>query len=642
MTRSSIATTPGPSGAPIDAAAGVFDHARYAANLAALRLRQPDIAEAIDRSQTPFGATPAVGRDGSPTARVRTSDGRAVWFGGSSMPRISAEAQYSEAAYQGGNVSLPGILTGLEALALAERLPPHAAVFVFEPSLAALKLAMHLHDYVSILATGRLVFLRDDGRRSSTVAEISKPVDPASTAGNGLADSLERFWRRYPGYEIPSFLFNAPQFSPSEMADLRQRIELAGEAVVRMQQQCLAASMQSLGESRNLNSEQGGKRAVAVLSADARPAAITAARRIAAALVAQCRPSAACIPDHPETCHVVARLEAAASVGAEWVVVVGAGFEPLRELLPPHVTMTWHAVADDEPPGTLVGAMGPSDRLIVSRASAWDVLANHLDMRRVIRLEPAVDDAVFHPPTPDEPIAATCDVALLCDLPDHRPESCDVVLTSHISLWRALVDAVSRDAETYDESRAPFLLAEALRQSNAQLRDEPVRNLFERTLRERIAPAIIARRTAAALVESGFSVHVFGAGWGLEPVDRVIVKGLVPDGPELRRTVLGARLVAVPWSTGEGVRRCLASLACGVPAALRLASIPFERDYPDLVPLRSHLHVYRSPRDLVEIARHMKQWRQGPLLEASEAVRRSHNMVDRLTRLEQSLTFASR
>ena len=243
-------------------------------------------------------------------------------------------------------------------------------------------------------------------------------------------------------------------------------------------------------------------------------------------------------------------------------------------------------------------------------------------------------------PAPDEPIAATCDVALLCDLPDHRPESCDVVLTSHISLWRALVDTVSRDAETYDESRAPFLLAEALRRSNAQLRDEPVRNLFERTLRERIAPAIIARQTARALLESGFSVHAYGAGWDIEPVDRVIVKGLIPDGPELRRAVLGARLVAVPWSTGEGARRCLVSLACGVPAALRLASIPFERDYPDLVPLRAHLHVYRSPRDLVEIARHMKQWRQGPLLEASSAVRRGHTMAERLAALERALTFS--
>ncbi len=131
----------------------------YHRNLAALTDAQASLAAAIDAIPIPDGVTPVRGRDDSDTFFLPTGDGRGAWFGGSSMPTISAFEAWSGLRGDGRNLILPGVLTGLEPLLILERIPKHSALFVCEPDGLLLKLALILRDYTRFIESGQLVFI---------------------------------------------------------------------------------------------------------------------------------------------------------------------------------------------------------------------------------------------------------------------------------------------------------------------------------------------------------------------------------------------------------------------------------------------------------------------------------------------------
>ena len=132
---------------------------RYHRNQAALRAFQPSVAAILDEVAIPEEVKPATGRDGSDTFLIPDETGRHVWFGGSSMPGISAAEIFAGFRGDGSNASLPGVLTGVEPLVVAGQMAAHTALFVVEQDPLQLKLAMHLRDYSDLFAGGRLVFV---------------------------------------------------------------------------------------------------------------------------------------------------------------------------------------------------------------------------------------------------------------------------------------------------------------------------------------------------------------------------------------------------------------------------------------------------------------------------------------------------
>ncbi|MDO8630606.1 MAG: hypothetical protein Q7R41_08930, partial [Phycisphaerales bacterium] len=285
---------------------------RYRRNLAALRVRQADVAGSVDAATVPDGVARAVGRDGSPTllvpnpeplkpipsSPVHHSQGVAQhvprhprgvtlqWFGGSSMPRVSAEEMFCNVRADGGSVTLPGILTGVEALVIAGRLARQGAVFVVEELPMNLKLAMHVHDYAELFGDGRLVFVLADD----------------------LGARLRTFFSEHAGYELPGNMFRVPQRSAGQIAELQRRIEHAGGEVIRVQTEIVAARLHRLS-GRSLEPLSDAPRA-AILSVDARSAATAAADRVVRALQCLGWVGEICVPDRPDRRHVAARLAA--------------------------------------------------------------------------------------------------------------------------------------------------------------------------------------------------------------------------------------------------------------------------------------------------------------------------------------------
>ncbi|MFQ5414956.1 MAG: hypothetical protein ACE5E6_10910 [Phycisphaerae bacterium] len=303
-----------------------FEH-----NVDALAERQPDVADAVRSVPVPAGVSPATGRDGAPTLRVPGPDGDLIWFGGSSMPTVSADAIVGRVPDDGGNVTLPGVLTGLEPLLLTRRLPPHVATFVVESDLASLRLALHVYDYAPPIRAGRLVFI----------------------TGADIVAHLRAFFDAHPGYAFPARLISVPHRAPSALAELTARLEHAADEVTRVQTRLIEHACKRLqaraprahtfaGAPANAAARDTAhaprapehRPRVAVVSVDVSPATCAQTARIARALARLEWPHEICIPDAPDRCHVLARLAAVDRAAADFVLIVNGTTGLPRALLP--------------------------------------------------------------------------------------------------------------------------------------------------------------------------------------------------------------------------------------------------------------------------------------------------------------------
>ncbi|MCH8244018.1 MAG: hypothetical protein IH897_15625, partial [Planctomycetes bacterium] len=296
----------------------------YSRNLEALRAFQPEVAAAVDAAPVCEGVAQTTARDGSNTYLIPGEGGRPIWFGASSMPTISASEIFADFYSDGRSVWLPGVFTGVEPLVVVGRMPPHAALFVVERNLSHVKLAMHLHDYVELLAAGRLVFIPGDGEE---LVEIHRLGDVAV-----LVDGLGMFLEHHPGYELPVHLLSGPQLSAVQVADLGCRLETAGRAAAAVQAPIVEAHVQRI-RARSFAQLSSSPR-VAVLSVDPGPVSLEQAGRIGRALTALGWSHELCIPNAPDKCHIAARLQTIERLSADLVLFVNGTAGPMNPLLP--------------------------------------------------------------------------------------------------------------------------------------------------------------------------------------------------------------------------------------------------------------------------------------------------------------------
>ena len=173
---------------------------------------------------------------------------------------------------------------GIEAKLLCERLGLHRAVFVWEPSVLAVRLALRLHEYSEAIARERLILL----------------IHPLETLGEGFVDWL----RNHPGHLAPERLMMFPWQSWAELSSIRSVIE----GVHRDAEAQRAATM---AEARTLRVAAGGleRPRIAVLSLHAHELNWATADALAAA--ARALGGSATVVDirGPGDMHPLARIE---------------------------------------------------------------------------------------------------------------------------------------------------------------------------------------------------------------------------------------------------------------------------------------------------------------------------------------------
>lgn len=148
----------------------------YLRNMAALWRVDPRLAYAIDQLPIDASVRMEPSRAGPPTALVDLPDGRRHYLHSRYDPSAEAD-QFCRTQTDGDSQALVAVLCGLglghHVAPLLAQLGGDGVVIVVEPDLMTIKSALSCHDFSSIIAGRRLVFLTSDDK-----AELHARLDP--------------------------------------------------------------------------------------------------------------------------------------------------------------------------------------------------------------------------------------------------------------------------------------------------------------------------------------------------------------------------------------------------------------------------------------------------------------------------------
>lgn len=556
-----------------------LDPARYRNNVAALRTRQPEVAAAIDQQTIPESWALQTGRDGQLTFRSSDRLHDSPWLGKSSMPSISATELFAGFSGDGCNVALPGILTGIEPLVVSSGLPKHAALFVFENELVNFKLAMQLYDYESLIRAGRLVFIRE----------------------HCLQADYHELFTRYPGYEPVAQLLTAPQRSPAQFADLQRQVEATTQPSIQLRlkqtveitERLAAVSITALPASPS----------VAVIGVDPRPwglANVACVQRALGELGWSCE---LCVPDAPDQCHAIARLNAIDRGKVDFVLAMNGCPASFVSLLPSTVRVASWVWPDSTISATHLAPPSRNHAIFATSVPVRDALiATGMSAAGVHLLEPAADVASLCTKDASSPTRGNR-AAIVMDLPDDSAQACGMTLPSHVVLWNMVRDVVVRKGNNLDPSQAKAWLEQAQQESGVELSEEGVKSHFEKLILSRVNPACIACKSAVALVGTGIDVAVWGQGWPDKGITEQGVRGPIPLPGSFGRVLETTGFVVFPQMTHGFVALALEALGCGVAVFAGGSSEPWSVAYPDLSPVLSHVRFYQRFEELVTLVK---------------------------------------
>jgi len=587
---------------------------RFQSNLDALSIIQPDVARGVEATKIPESVACAVGRDGNSTFLLTDTVGKRRWFGGSSMPSISAVESLAGFVSDGTNITLPGILTGAELLLLAGRCPAHVAIYIAERDPLQLRLAFHLYDYVELIRGGRLVILMGD--------------EPQ--------ERLRAWVEGHPGYELPSQIIRVPQRRLAEIHDLQRRFEASGERLTASIQENVTAIRSSLQQ--RIYGPLPDRPRIAVISIDARSESLREMPGVVRSLGGIGWPHESCLPDQPQHIHTLARLRIIQRCAAEAVIVLGPCPKALRSLLPDELPVaTWHLPTS---PSSDAGVESTQRRdvFVVPTADAARRLRDAgLSADRIHVSPPAMDATLI--PVAGKPEGRAGDsspsIAFLMDSPDDRPESCDVTWTSHVTLWRALQTIILENPDE-EEASVEMLLSRGEEKSGTTLTDASIRRMFKDFLAARILPACRGRAWVASIATQGHDLGVWGQGWPVRSGGGDPRRGPIPGPAERMRIFAGARVAVLPENSIRAIQWALESLAVGTPAIVRGSRGGFVETYPDLVGIAPYLTFFQTSRELTTAVADASA-RKAPCDRdiglARELVLKEHTLARRLERM---------
>ncbi len=596
---------------------GAPDH--LARNLDALRRTQPALAQALETVALPDGAELVTGRDGASTYLLTDPEGRRHWFGGSSMPTLSAAALMGPVDVSNTNVLLPAVATGLEPVLLAGKLSGHCAVFVHECDLAALRMAMTLRDLSALIDGGRLIILPGPDVESELIAVL----------------------REHPGCEFPSRIVPLAGGDPGLVNALKVAVEAAGRSVAAYRETAVRTIATELRARESFALAAAPR--VAIISVDPRPETLAFAGRIHRAAQALNWPAATCLPDVPARCHGYARLATIRDQQADLVLTVNSfggriethlnDRQPIASWFGPEGSVP-AAVAEGVPSRGLHFASRPSqrDELIGAgvAAAATGVLETGADHVLFRHLDEAEAD----------PERWGCDVGVLGDVANLDPQS-HVSAESHVRIFNAIVQSAPAWAETYTPDRADAILARAERRCSRPLKEERIRIGLIELIRGVIAPSLLARLAVERLVKAGLQVKVWGRHWELSKGFAGIVQGEVPAPEDQNRVYNAASLVLCPFFTTATVQTVLDALAAGSRVLYRGPDVPVDTLYPQTSEVLALVPSYRR---LTELSRAVTALtggghgdHPGRLAEARGLVLDRHTMTHRLESMRSRL-----
>ncbi len=448
-----------------------------------------------------------MGTDKTPTCmRLLTlPDGKkqVQWLGYTSMPAASAPhiIKTLDAHSNGQNGLGLSIGTGFEWVAFVQKLSRAQLLYVYEPDLANLRMALEICDLARLLEERRIILL-------------------AGTA-ESAAQQLAEFLARNIGFDPPAVLHPLPTL----MGERRNPFLSAGEAIVRravLERQALLNQLhEKLARDRQSPDWPGAR-------TSAHPPAVLAflltprypLERPIQQQIPQLAAPAVYLDRH-DTASVALRFELLARHAARGPVRIFSDlFRAQLSHLPAEISIeTWippligPAFWERLPPAE---TFSPGDKIIVHHAHHADLLkARGIPEKQIeIRL---LDSAVWKSQVPN-PVSQKSEagsqksIALLADLPITDPAALGIQLPTHLAVFAAAREMIVNDYLTVHPGMAADILRRALTRAGVdpKIDDPALKDAMLRIIRDVLIPAVPLLTLAVNLAKEGLPLLLIG------------------------------------------------------------------------------------------------------------------------------------
>jgi hypothetical protein len=518
-------------------------------NLSALRSVDPALAARLEAVDLPPQAIPATGRDGSPTFRIRMAEGER-WFGHTSMPTISGPALLSRFDPGGGNVVLPGIGQGIEARLLTERLGPNRAVFVLESDLAALSMALRVHDLSVPLAQGRLI-----------------PI-----VGDDLGQALTRFLADNEGYLVPERMMSLPWLDPSAVNAFTLLMQRVVSQATRQRSIAMAGLLPELAGICPEHRPLPERPRTMLVCPHGQGEPLRLAREVLAGLSELGWPSEPWLGDSPRTSHPLRLARRLVAFRPDLVILLDGVRAGLSQAIPAALRLAcWMSRGVRLTPKIIEG-IGPADRMFcMSGGTMQELIAGGIPQARVHWLGPAVPAQALRDGAGaigEDGGAGLHDVIAVNNALPLSPAANGLTLESHCACWSVAERRIRDLAERYTDDQVERILQQAEEQTGARFGDPSLRRAFLDQMNTVLGHALVCRAAFEAVLRSGIGLSVWGWGWDQFPELKPACRGPLPQGNPLDLHSR-ARIVLHVDVTGQVTPELLSAAARGAVVVAR-------------------------------------------------------------------------
>ncbi len=596
----------------------------FLANLDVLREQQSALASTLEPYADDSSTWPALAsaRDGTSNFLLPGASGQTRWHGHSSIPRTRADALLTQFDPGQANVFLPGVGQGWETVMLLERLGVHRAVFVWEPNLDALRLALALHDFTAAIANERLVWLH------------GPPAQLAQT----LCDTL----LARPGHLCPNRILMWPWHTLADIAPIRNAVESAFQQVERHRQ----SEMQNLRRklaTPGSRSEDFSPHHVGLFSLHARENTWALSRAMHDAATSGGQAPSESTVRSPGDMHALARLKRLAEQSAsppDHAILIDVTRRQMKEVLPESLpTVCWldHLPSDVDRPWTdhlepcdLVAARNPR---LVQELSDSD-----LPPERLVAVPPPclVDqDRLDRGPSRSE---KTYDVLIFADNLSLKPVHHGIHLPTHQQLWESAVSRLRERLAEFTPDTVNDCLSRAQNATGIRLEDPEQESAMIAKLAV-VAHTLLADAIPQTLIKNSLKVCLCGMGFSTSGT----LTGAKPpaDLDERVRQVASANVLVHLNIQGDRMMDPL--LAAGTGTLVARLAHPLDRmagGLENVLQQGQECLSSRTPTALLQdLDRCFAEGKAGELVaRAHERCRREHLPVHRLQSLQIAIS----
>jgi hypothetical protein len=532
-----------------------------AANLAALRQREPELATLIADAAVPSSYILALANDGSVTYRYLDRMGQSRWLGDCSVPKIFAESNIERIDLGSENLAVNGVGAGMDMALMLGRMSPYQGLFVLEPRAFNIKLVCQLHDFSQWLASGRLVLICSQS--------------PEKT--------LEEFFVEHRGYNIVQKAAVLPYQSDQENHEFSQRLQIAMEKVLIPVMQ----EIQQLQVRQGDNDQQISKEDLwQAISSCSKLRATNATNTWSACDVLTSRDGLAGLAalgaetewfvyDRPDCVSTEAQLQRIAKLGPQLVLLVDTFREDIRPSLP-NSTVCATIIRELEESET-TPELGEHDFVFVPRRQQLDYFAEAgVPDDRLFELPLAANTDIFQPtPLSDqEQLHYVSDVALVANRPSVDPKDYNINLPTHQKLWQSVINEIQLTPEKYQFDSAKRFLKRA-QCCGVELTEVDMIDHFARLIQLYLGETVQREVFALEIVQNNYDLKIWGycglAGnepngcpkdWQASDL-RPLATGCVSNGPVMNRLFNAAKIHLHVSSRGWMDQAVLDGIAAG-------------------------------------------------------------------------------